>query len=323
MSQSKPLVVIFGATGETGRVIVDSLLASNDFRVAAVARNPSNADVVKLSERGVTIHQADLLNVTQKRLEEILAGADTVIATVHPSCIEAQKKIIDAAKVVGVKRIVPDDFGTDAPAGVMLMHDKKLAIRDYLKQSGVGYTFIEVGWWIQNTVPYPPDINGMHAEFSHNFIGSGDVPFAVTDLFHIGDYVRRVIADERTLNQTVFIWEDEVTLNKTWAVAVARLGDAVLQKKKVITEEEITKQLESVRAAGTEQILLRYVTEYWYSIFVRGDNTIAKAKAAGALDFKELYPDAKTYDYEYLADSFYKKPYMPYAGGYKTETLKD
>ena len=140
MSQSKPLVVIFGATGETGRVIVDSLLASNDFvshsrlhcslllttaqLVAAVARNPSNADVVKLSERGVTIHQADLLSVTQDRLQEILAGADTVIATVHPSCIEAQKKIIDAAKVVGVKRIVPDDFGTDAPAGVMLMHDK-------------------------------------------------------------------------------------------------------------------------------------------------------------------------------------------------------
>ncbi|KAI5889668.1 NAD(P)-binding protein [Schizophyllum commune H4-8] len=323
MSQSKPLVVIFGATGETGRVIVDSLLASNDFRVAAVARNPSNADVVKLSERGVTIHQADLLSVTQERLQEILVGADTVIATVHPSCIEAQKKIIDAAKVVGVKRVVPDDFGTDAPKGVMLMHDKKLAIRDYLKQSGVGYTFVEVGWWTQNTVPYPPDINGMHAEFSHTFVGSGDVPFAVTDLFHIGDYVRRVIADERTLNQTVFIWEDEVTLNKTWEVAVARLGDAVLQKKKVITEEMITKQLETVRAAGTEQILLRYVTEYWYSIFVRGDNTIAKAKAAGALDFKELYPDAKTYDYEYLADSFYKKPYMPYAGGYKTETLKD
>ena len=80
----------------------------------------------------------------------------------------------------------------------------------------------------------------MHAEFSHTFVGSGNVPFAVTDLFHIGDYVRRVIADERTLNQTVFIWEDEVTLNKTWAVAVAKLGDAVLQKKKVVSPHALT-----------------------------------------------------------------------------------
>ncbi|KAL1696252.1 hypothetical protein GGG16DRAFT_121094 [Schizophyllum commune] len=323
MSQEKPLVVVFGAAGETGRSIVDGLLRSEAFRVAAVVRNPSKPSAVKLAERGVTIIQGDLLNITAERLQAILAGVDTVIASVDFSCIEAQKKIADAAKAVGVKRVVPDDFGTDAPAGVMYLHDKKLAIRDYVKQSGVGHTFIEVGWWAQNTVPYPPEIPGLHADFSHTVFGSGDVPFAVTDLLHIGDCVARIIQDERTLNQTVFIWEDEITLNKVWEVAEAKLGNAILQKKKGITEEEITKQLETVRAAGTEQILLRYVTEYWYSIFVRGDNTIAKAKAAGALDFKELYPDAKTYDYEYLADSFYKKPYMPYAGGYKTETLKD
>ena len=92
--------------------------------MAAVVRNPSKPSAVKLAERGATIILGDLLNITTERLQEILAGADTVIASVDFSCIEAQKKIIDAAKVVGVKRIVPDDFGTDAPAGVMLMHDK-------------------------------------------------------------------------------------------------------------------------------------------------------------------------------------------------------
>ena len=91
-----------------------------------------------------------------------------------------------------------------------------------------------MGWWAQNTVPYPPEIPGLHADFSHTVFGSGDVPFAVTDLLHIGDYVARVIQDERTLNQTVFIWEDEITLKKVWEVAEAKLGDAVLQKKKEV-----------------------------------------------------------------------------------------
>ena len=91
-----------------------------------------------------------------------------------------------------------------------------------------------MGWWAQNTVPYPPEILGLHADFSHTVFGSGDVPFAVTDLLHIGDCVTRVIQDERTLNQTVFIWEDEITLTKVWEVAEAKLGDAILQKKKVV-----------------------------------------------------------------------------------------
>ncbi|KAL1745199.1 hypothetical protein HDZ31DRAFT_36934 [Schizophyllum fasciatum] len=315
MSQLKPLIVVFGATGETGRVLVDGLLRSEAFRVAAVARDPFKPATVKLAERGVTIHQADLLEATQDRLQEILKGAQIVVATLHPSCIEAQKKIVDAVKVTGVKRFVPDDFSTDAPPGVMLLHDRKLAIRDYVKQSGVGYTFIEVGWWAQSAMPQLPHVSGLFAEFPRKFIGSGDVPFAVTDLLHLGDYIVRVLQDERTQNQTVFIWEDEITLNKSWEVAVAELGDAVLQKRELV---QFMKQFESARAADSDQIVIRYITEYWYSLFIRGDNTATKAKAAGALDFKELYPDVKTPAFAELARRFYENPYIPYADGYKS-----
>ena len=36
---------------------------------------------------------------------------------------------------------------------------------------------------------------------SRHVIGEGKTRFGVTDLFHIGDYVARVIQDDRTLNQ--------------------------------------------------------------------------------------------------------------------------
>ena len=100
--------------------------------MAAVVRNPSKPSAIKLAERGVAVIKGDLLNITTERLQKILAGADTVIASVNFSCIEAQREIVDAAKAVGVKRVVPDDFGTDAPAGVMFLHDKVGRSRHWL-----------------------------------------------------------------------------------------------------------------------------------------------------------------------------------------------
>ncbi|TRM66588.1 hypothetical protein BD626DRAFT_545763 [Schizophyllum amplum] len=315
MSQQKALVVVFGASGETGRVIMESLLRSDAFRVAAVVRNPINPSLVAFAERGVTIHQADLLTVTQDRLTEILSGAETAIATLPPSCFEAQRKIADAAKAVGVKRFIPDDFATHTPAGVMKLQDDKLAIREYIVQSGVGHTFIEVGWWMQLVVPYPAHITGFIADsMTRDAIGSGDVPSAVTDLFHIGDYVLRIIQDERTLNRVVFIWEDEVTLNKVWALVERKLGKEFARtKKNVIPEAEFMKQLEALRAAGPEQLARRWVAEYRYSMYIRGDNTAARAKADGALDFKELYPDVNAPPLEDFMDRFYASPYVPYS----------
>ncbi|TRM70054.1 hypothetical protein BD626DRAFT_476153 [Schizophyllum amplum] len=314
MSQQKPLVVVFGASGETGRSIVEGLLRSGEYRVAAVARNPSKPALVKFAERGVTVHQVDLLAVTQERLKEVLAGADCAIATLPTTCIEAQKEIVEAAKAVGVKRFVPDDFGTEAPTGVMILHDKKLAIREYVKKSGLAYTFIEVGYWMQTVVPWPAELSGFVADLTRDVVGTGDVPLAITDLLHIGDHVARIIQDDRTLNQTVLIWEDEKTQNQAWAIAERKFGsEFVQQKKKVIPEAEFMEQLEAARAVPPEQVIFRYITEYRYSLYIRGDNTVAKAKAAGVLDFKELYPDVKAPTFEEFMIAFYGSPYQPYA----------
>lgn len=45
--------------------------------------------------------------------------------------------------------------------------------------------------------------------------------------------------------------------------------------------------------------------EYAYSIHIRGDNNIATAKAAGALDARELYPDMKVSSFsEFLQQAY-------------------
>lgn len=50
-----------------------------------------------------------------------------------------------------------------------------------------------------------------------------------------------------------------------------------------------------------------WISEYAYSIYVRGDNTVEHAKSLGALDARELYPDLKPPSLEEYAKAFYGK----------------
>lgn len=54
--------------------------------------------------------------------------------------------------------------------------------------------------------------------------------------------------------------------------------------------------------------LKRILLQYFYSVYVRGDNTVENSKKeeyGGALDAKELYPDIKLRSLEAYAEEFY------------------
>ena len=92
---------------------------------------------------------------------------------------------------------------------------QKLAVRDYIRQLGVPHTFIDVGWWMQLFLPLPARSRAREGPLfkglSQAVYGStgGENKVLLTDLRHIGTYVARVLADERTLNRAVIVWEDE------------------------------------------------------------------------------------------------------------------
>lgn len=112
---------------------------------------------------------------------------------------------------------------------------KKLGIRDYIRGLGIPYTFVEIGWWIQLSLPYPPGAFDGHpfAQGFNNVIGDGNKKNALTDMHHVGDVVTRILLDDRAVNQTVFYREVEVTQNEIWEVAqkASGLGEALLARQ--------------------------------------------------------------------------------------------
>ncbi|KAL1745252.1 hypothetical protein HDZ31DRAFT_73709 [Schizophyllum fasciatum] len=316
-SASKPRVVVAGGNGITGLSIVNGLLRSGKFRVAASVRSADKPGVQDLKSRGVEILVCgDYTKATHDELVKLLAGTDILISTIHALALEAQRPLFAAAKEAGVQRVVPDDFASHAPPGVMFMNDIKLGIREYIRQLGLNHTFIEVGFWYQFVLPFPPSYAGRpYADISHHFRGPGNVRTAVTAVESIGDFVARIIDDPRTINQTVFVWEDEVTEEDLFRIAKEKCGDPEgLQRLTVkVSAEEIQARIDAAIAGGEATIGIRLYNEYNRSQFVRGDNTRENVVRDGALDAQELYPDMyPRKSVAEFAESWYPNPPMPY-----------
>ncbi|KAL5534994.1 hypothetical protein ACEPAF_3085 [Sanghuangporus sanghuang] len=251
---SKQSVLIIVATGSIGSSIVNGLLESGNFHIIAAVR-PSSASkpqVGNLKSRGVEIRILDLENWSVDQIAELFQGLDIVISALYITEILRQKVLVDAYKKAGVKRFIPNDWAIPGIRGVRKLGDEKLAIRDYVKESGIGYTFIDVSWWMQlsppfmlvvdkSKVPYPKLMRICGSRFS-----TGDVECAVTDSRDIGKVVARIIEEER--------------------LDLLHHGDDL------------------------ERNTADYVYSHWFRGDNTVENA-KKEEYGGALDAKELYPD--------------------------------
>ena len=97
-----------------------------------------------------------------------------------------------------------------------------------MKELGVGYTFIDVGWWMQAYLPLPQrTVVGEHSRANtETIVRKGESRNLVTDYRRIGMYVARIIADARTLNHSVMVWEDEVKQKRAHQLAERYSGEA-------------------------------------------------------------------------------------------------
>jgi len=313
MSQPQPTVLVLGATGNTGKSIIDGLLDYGKAKVIAVVRESSvsKPSVQAYRSRGASIRTFDLDHFTPSDAEKLFEGIDVVLAAFQITHLHIENALIDAAKKVGVKRFVPCDWSTATVKGVREMFDLKLAVREYLQKSGVGYTFVDVGWWMQGLLPpYSresslfPDYPQM-AEWVRNKYGSYETRTAVTDLADVGKFVARIVDDQRTLGQYVFCWGDEVT-----QAEVVKIVEELCPIKIEFVhhdEEDILRTIAKAKADGDLFSVSNW--EYNYSLWVREDNLVEKAKLkeyGGALDARELYPDFEPKSFRRVAEEFYR-----------------
>ncbi|MFD3530131.1 NmrA family NAD(P)-binding protein [Streptomyces sp. NPDC058664] len=142
-------IVVTGATGALGRLVIDALLATTPAEsVAAVVRNKEKA--AGLADRGVELRIADYSR------PETLAGAfeagDRVLLISGSEVgqrVAQHAAVIDAAKAAGVAQLAYTGVLGGDEADFDLAAEHKETERLILA-SGLPYTFLRNGWYSEN-----------------------------------------------------------------------------------------------------------------------------------------------------------------------------
>lgn len=111
------------------------------------------------------------------------------------------------------------------------------------------HTIIDVGWWFPLSCPRLPSgrIDYAIGHPMDRIPGDGEMPSARTHIRDIGRYVARIVADPRTLNKSVFAYNEVLTQHQVFDI-FERLSGETLERKYVRLPSNVSFQSASLAA---------------------------------------------------------------------------
>ncbi len=185
------MIAVVGATGNTGRAVVNELKQLGQNPVCVV-RNPEKAREVLGPDAKTAV--AELTD--RAALEKALQGVQSVfVVTGHnPGMVEQQNNVLDAAMKAGAKYLVRVSGGRAVvgPDSESVIGRSHYAIEERLRDSGIGWVILRPGLFMQNVFTQAAAIkndNKMVLPFPK------DLPVALTDVRDTGAVGARILID--------------------------------------------------------------------------------------------------------------------------------
>ena len=149
------MIIVTGASGQLGRLVIESLLASVPAdRIVAAVRNPDR--VADLAAKGVQVRTADYdrpdtLKAAFSGAEKVLLISSNELGRRFPQ----HRAVIDAAKESGVGLLAYTSIlhADTSPLGLAAEH---LETEMALKESGVSFAVLRNGWYTENYLASVP-----------------------------------------------------------------------------------------------------------------------------------------------------------------------
>ena len=220
------MILVAGATGMVGGMIVDGLLARGK-RVRALVRSAKSAEIFQA--RGVDAALGDFKD--RASLDRACAGAEVVITTANsasrggsdtPESVEEQGNcnLIDAARAAGVRQFVfVSALGSDLNSPVPLLRGKAIA-EQYLRESGLTHTILMPNLYLEI---WCPNIIGRAAQAGQpvTLIGEGRRRHSMISAQDVAAFAVAAAGNEQAHNRVLVLggpeavsWHDVIAAHE-------------------------------------------------------------------------------------------------------------
>lgn len=142
--------VITGATGQLGRLVVDSLLAKGVPAEQVVALGRDEERLAGLAALGVTTRRVDYADAAG--LAAAFDGADRVLLISGSEVgqrLPQHQNVIDAAAAAGVRLLAYTSIANADTSGIILAAEHK-ATEEAIVAAGLPHTFLRNSWYLEN-----------------------------------------------------------------------------------------------------------------------------------------------------------------------------
>ena len=143
------MIVVTGATGKLGRLVVEQLLERIPAaQIVAAVRDQGKAQA--FAQKGVQVREADYSRPAS--LATAFAGAEKVLLISSSEVghrVPQHQAVIDAARTAGVTLLAYTSI-LNADSSTLLLAKEHQPTEAYIRASGVPFTFLRNGWYMEN-----------------------------------------------------------------------------------------------------------------------------------------------------------------------------
>ncbi|KAL4985000.1 hypothetical protein BDW68DRAFT_190006 [Aspergillus falconensis] len=262
-------IMIAGASGTLGKLVLNALLASGKYNVNVLTRKESDATF----SPSVRVTRADYDSVEE--LTAVLRGQDVVISTFSPSAIHSQVSLVEAAVAAGVKRFIPSEFTADIgnpKTAALPQYAGQLLIMELLRKSAsenpeFSYTGIRNGVFLDwgLALGFQVDLKSENPAF----YDGGNRPFSTTTLATVALAVVGVLDHlEETKNRAVYVHDVVTTQHHLLSLARKIAPERRWEPVSVSTEDMERKARENYAQGKADLVSLMGL--YCRSVFAEG-----------------------------------------------------
>ena len=143
------MIVVTGATGKLGQLVIEGLLGKIPAgQIVAAVRAPEQA--AHFAERGTVVRKADYSR--PETLADAFAGAEKVLLISSSEMgqrVPQHRAVVDAALAAGVKLLAYTSILHADTSTLMLAQEHK-STEEYIRASGLPFALLRNGWYLEN-----------------------------------------------------------------------------------------------------------------------------------------------------------------------------